>query len=69
VFSELNPPVKTAFVLIGSPDERNYHLRALMIIAHIVQEPDFKARWSRARNVEQLRDIILLSTREREKKT
>ena len=68
VFSELHPPVKTVFVLIGSADERNYHLRALMTIAHIVQEPDFPVRWSQARNVEQLRDVVLLSTREREKK-
>lgn len=67
VFSELHPPVKTVFVLIGSTDERNYHLRALMTIAHIVQEPDFQARWCQARNVEQLRDVILLSSRKREK--
>jgi len=68
VFSELHPPVTMVFVLIGSPDERNYHLRALMTIAHIVQEPDFQLRWTQARNVEQLRDVVLLSTREREKK-
>jgi len=66
VFSELHPPVKTVFVLVGSPDERNYHLRALMIIAHIVQEPDFESRWFNARGVEQLRDVVLLSTRKRE---
>jgi len=67
VFSELNPPVTTAFVLIGSPDERNFHLKALMAIAHIVQEPDFERRWFQAESVEQLRDIVLLSSRKREK--
>ena len=67
VFSELNEPVKIAFALAGSLDERNYHLRALMAIAHIVQEPDFKERWFRARGLEQLRDVILLSARKREK--
>jgi len=66
VFSELNPVVVTAFVLVGSKDERNYHLRSLMHIAHIVEEPDFEARWSKARNVEELRDIMLLSGRSRE---
>ena len=65
-FSELHQPVRTAFVLIGSPDQRNYHLRALMTIARIVQEPDFHQRWSQARGVEQLRDVVLLSTRQRE---
>jgi len=67
IFSELHPPVKTIFVLIGSLDERNYHLRALMTIAHIVQEPDFEERWLQARNIEQLRDIVLLSSRKRDK--
>ena len=67
VFSPLNPPVTTAFVLIGSPDERNFHLRALMNIAHIIQEPDFAKRWEKAHGPEQLRDVVLLSRRKREK--
>lgn len=66
VFSELHEPVKTAFILIGSSDERNYHLRALMSVAHIVSEPEFEKRWFAARNIEQLRDIVLLSGRQRE---
>ncbi len=66
VFSELHEPVKTAFVLIGSSDERNYHLRALMSIAHIVSEPEFEKRWFAAKNIEQLRDIVLLSGRQRD---
>jgi mannitol/fructose-specific phosphotransferase system IIA component (Ntr-type) len=66
VFSELHPPVTTSFILIGSMDERNYHLRALMNIAHIVQEADFDERWNKARNMEELRDVILLSKRQRE---
>lgn len=65
VFSELQEPVKTAFILIGSSDERNYHLKALMSIAHIVSEPEFEKRWFAAKNIEQLRDIILLSGRQR----
>jgi len=67
VFSEDQAPVQTAFILVGSPDERNYHLRALMAIAHIVQEPDFTQRWLAAGDAEHLRDILLLSSRERDK--
>ena len=66
VFSELHEPVRTAFILIGSADERNYHLRALMTIAHVVSEPDFDTRWAKAKNIEQLRDIVLLSSRKRD---
>jgi len=65
VFSELQAPVRIAFVLVGSADERNYHLRALMIIAQIIQEPDFKQRWMAASSSQQLRDIVLLSGRNR----
>jgi len=60
-FSDLHAPVETVIALIGSEDERNYHLRALMSIAHLVQNPEFKKNWMKARNVEQLRDVMLLS--------
>lgn len=65
-FPNVEEPVKTMFVLVGSLDERSYHLRALMAIANIVQESDFNNRWMKARNIEELRDVILLSTRKRE---
>ena len=65
-FSELHQPVRTIFVLIGSADQRNFHLRALMAIAHIVQEQDFETRWMEAEGIEQLRDVVLLSGRTRE---
>jgi APA family basic amino acid/polyamine antiporter len=66
-FPEADRPVTTAFVLVGSVDERNYHLRALMTIAHLVQEADFERRWAQARNAEELRDVVLLSSRKRER--
>ena len=66
IFSEEIPPVTTAFILLGSPDERNYHLRALMNIAHIVEGPGFRDRWKAASGPEQLRDIVLLAERRRE---
>lgn len=67
IFSEDLPPVNTVFVLIGSRDERNFHLRALMSIAQIVQHPGFERRWLKAKNIEDLKNIILLSERKRDK--
>jgi APA family basic amino acid/polyamine antiporter len=58
--------VKIMFVLAGSKDERNYHLRALMAIAQIAQEKDFEQRWLSARDAEALRNLILLSARKRQ---
>jgi mannitol/fructose-specific phosphotransferase system IIA component (Ntr-type) len=65
-FEQEAEPVRTAFVLIGSADQRNFHLRALMAIAHIVQEHDFVRRWMAAEHTEQLRDLLLLSDRRRQ---
>ncbi len=65
-FAGQDEPVRAAFVLVGSRDERNYHLRALMAIAHIVQEQKFRQRWLDASNIEHLRDILLLSGRKRD---
>ena len=65
-FPGVDEPVRAAFVLIGSADERNYHLRALMAIAHIAQEHGFTQRWLKAPDSEHLRDIVLLSRRSRD---
>jgi amino acid transporter/mannitol/fructose-specific phosphotransferase system IIA component (Ntr-type) len=66
IFGPGLPPIQAAFVLIGSDDQRNYHLRALMAIAHIVQEHDFMDNWLAAPQTEHLRDMLLLSSRQRD---
>jgi mannitol/fructose-specific phosphotransferase system IIA component (Ntr-type) len=65
-FPHAPDPVKIMFILAGSRDERNYHLRALMAIAQVAQEKDFEKRWLAARNSEAIRNLILLSTRKRD---
>jgi len=66
-FPCVNHPVHAMFVLIGTMDERNFHLRALMAIAQIAHSGDFDQRWKDARGEEELRHILLLSRRSREK--
>lgn len=65
-FHHADQPVHTVFFLVGSKDERNYHLRTLMAIAQTVQEKEFTKRWMQARDTESLRNLILLSKRKRE---
>ena len=65
IFSEDSSPVHTIFVLVGTRDERNFHLRALAAIAQIAQDKEFDEKWLTARNSEELRDIILLAERKR----
>lgn len=64
-FGEGFSSVKAAFILIGSKDRRNLHLRTLAAIAKIVQEVDFEAEWLKANNHEELKDIFTLSQRTR----
>ncbi|MEA2068187.1 MAG: amino acid permease [Verrucomicrobiota bacterium] len=62
---EVDTSVKAFFVIVGSRDMRNMHLKALAAIAHIVQHPEFEKRWATAKNEEQLKDILLLAERVR----
>ncbi|MBN2070588.1 MAG: amino acid permease [Candidatus Krumholzibacteriota bacterium] len=64
-FTETEKNVKSIFVLTGTGDERNFHLRALAGIAQIVQDPQFEENWLNARDGEGLRDLILLGKRKR----
>lgn len=66
-FEETLPPVHAVFVLVGTRDERHFHLRSLMAIAQITEVPGFDEKWMAARNVDELRDIILLGERQRHK--
>ncbi len=65
-FSAEAPAVHAVFVLAGTRDDRNFHLRALAGIAQIVQDPAFERRWNAARGAQGLRDVVLLSKRRRE---
>lgn len=57
--------VFAVFVLVGTKDERNFHLYALSAIAQIVSDPHFEKRWMQAKDKEALRDVILLGKRKR----
>ena len=65
VFPECASDVHAVFVLAGTSDERNFHLRALAAIAQIGQDLHFYKKWTRARGKEALRDTVLLGKRMR----
>jgi len=65
VFSDQFNDIKTAFILAGTKDERNFHLRALSAIAQIIHDHKFPKRWLAAPDTEALRDVILLGRRKR----
>ncbi|MGB5159333.1 MAG: PTS sugar transporter subunit IIA [Desulfobacterales bacterium] len=54
------------FALVGTGDERNFHLRALSAIAQIVQDPYFENKRLKAKDEKSLRNIILHAKRKRQ---
>jgi Trk K+ transport system NAD-binding subunit/Kef-type K+ transport system membrane component KefB/mannitol/fructose-specific phosphotransferase system IIA component (Ntr-type) len=64
-FSSSQPLVYAAFVLIGSRDQRNFHLQALAAIAQIVMEPGFEKKWMRAKGKKALKQMIITAERQR----
>lgn len=64
-FSAKEPAVRAVFVIMGTKDERNFHLYTLAAVAQIVRDPHFEATWGNAKNKEGLRDIVLLGERRR----
>jgi len=67
IWNDAGETVFTAFCLLGSKDERNFHLRALMAIAQILQDPAFHSGWMAAGSAGELRSTILLSKRKRDR--
>jgi mannitol/fructose-specific phosphotransferase system IIA component (Ntr-type) len=66
-FSDDFPRITTVFMIAGSRDQRNFHLRSLAAIAQIVNDPLFFKKWFNAGSKEGLRDSILLANRNRDK--
>jgi basic amino acid/polyamine antiporter, APA family len=65
-FSKDKEPVHIVFVLAGSRNERNFHLRSLMAIAQIIRDNNFYNNWMRMKDIESLRMLVLSSTRKRD---
>jgi basic amino acid/polyamine antiporter, APA family len=59
--------VHVAFVITGSASEsgRSLHLRELVAIAQITNNPEFDKKWMEAKNEEELRTLLLLAERDR----
>lgn len=60
-----NHNVKAIFIIYGTLDLREYHLKSLAAIAQIIQSNSFEKKWEEAENTQELRDILVLSKRHR----
>ncbi len=64
-FTAEEKDIHAIFVLFGTKDERNFHLRTLSALAQLVQSDDFIVRWRNARESQGLKDVLLLGKRYR----
>lgn len=58
-FSDKAENVHAMFFLLGSIDQRHFHLVVLSSLAQIVQNPSFEERWISSKNTNELRSLIL----------
>ncbi|MBN1308885.1 MAG: amino acid permease [Chitinispirillaceae bacterium] len=65
-FNDEHGAIHAVFILFGSKDMRNLHLRALAAIAQVVQHPSFSKRWMKGKGHQDLKDLLLLSKRHRQ---
>jgi mannitol/fructose-specific phosphotransferase system IIA component (Ntr-type) len=59
------PPVHAFFVIVATSEQKNFYFHALMWIVQIAEKIDFEDKWINAKNVEELRNIILESWKKR----
>ena len=58
-------PIHAFFVIVASPDQQSFYLHSLMWIVQITEETDFEEKWINAKDIDELRDIILSSWKKR----
>jgi mannitol/fructose-specific phosphotransferase system IIA component (Ntr-type) len=64
-FSEKNPPVRAAFIIISTPDRQSFYLHSLMWLVQIEEQTDFEKAWIEAKDNKELREVILSSWKNR----
>ena len=58
-------PVHAFFVIVASPDQQSFYYHSLMWIIQTAEETDFEKEWIKAKDSDELRDIILKSWKKR----
>jgi len=58
-FSDQNIKVHALFFLVGSMDQRHFHLVVISALARLVQSSDFEKTWLNIRSLKELRKFLL----------
>ena len=58
-------PIHAFFVIVASPDQKNFYLHSLMWIVQIAEETYFETKWISAKDDEKIKNIILEAWKKR----
>ena len=61
IVSDKIDPIRAFFVIVSTKDKKSLYLHTLMWLIQIAEEIDFEEEWIKAKNVDELREIILKS--------
>ena len=67
ILSDDVDPIRAFFIIVASPDKRSLYLHTLMWLIQIAEETDFEEEWRKAKDDDELREIILKSWKKRSK--
>jgi len=66
ILSDDVDPIHAFFVIVASPDQKNFYLHSLMWIVQIAEGINFEKEWITAKDGEELKNIILAAWKKRE---
>jgi APA family basic amino acid/polyamine antiporter len=61
IVSEDASPIHAFFIVVATPEQKNFYMHSLMWIVQIAEETDFEEEWINAKDADELREIILSS--------
>ena len=65
ILSDDVDPIHAFFVIVVSPDQKNFYLHSLMWVVQIAEETDFETEWLIAKDDEELKNIIMAAWKKR----
>ncbi len=65
ILSDNIDPIRAFFVIVATPDKKSLYLHTLMWLIQIAEETDFEEEWVKAKDDNELREIILKSWRKK----
>jgi mannitol/fructose-specific phosphotransferase system IIA component (Ntr-type) len=64
-FDDSHPSIHAMFIIVGSEDRRDDHLKLIAGLAHVIQHKNFQDIWLSAESMNDLKDQLILLDRKR----